>query len=253
MPSIFYALGVTLLLALLLITAAIACIRYDVDTGEAIAWSKEIKAWVPEQDFREGKDTFPGYVAPIVRPYFPPKDKVDEPAPAQFELVEAKWGLQPHWAKSPNWGAKTAYNARSETIREKPTFRDAFKRRRCAVPVSHFYEQVNGRWLRFSPTAGGILAIAGLWEPFYKREDDPDAEARPSYTLVTCEPGEYMAQYHDRQLVILPQEEIATWMDSSTPDEVLNALMTPLGGDLLKMEDVGSNKRKKKVEDGGLF
>src|SRR5437763_662592 len=67
--------------------------------------------------------------------------------PEARTLVAARWGMQPVWANDSRWGKKNAYNARSETMWEKPTFRTAVRSRRCLVPAKEFYERADGRWM----------------------------------------------------------------------------------------------------------
>lgn len=207
------------------------CIRYDVDTGRAIRYSKILRAWIPEEDWREGLDTFPGYIAPVVVPDWTRKVK---------ELVPAAWGLQPAWATDPKWGAKYAYNARSETIEEKPAFKQAFRRRRCVIPLEGFYEQSRGHWWRFRRRDGETMAVAGLYE-----EPSELAPTR-TYTLVTTQPTELALSIgHDRMLVILEPEEVEVWLAEDADPEHLRALMTPCAEELLVVADAGSNKRSK--------
>src|SRR4051794_10001380 len=129
------------------------CVRFDQDTGTLVHWSKVVKAWIPYADWRDGLDAYPGYQAAIM---------IDRKG--QRILVNAQWGMVPPWAKDAAFGKKNAYNARCETVNEKATFRSAFKSRRCVVPISAFYERMDGRWIRFRGQTQ-VLAVAGLWEP----------------------------------------------------------------------------------------
>jgi putative SOS response-associated peptidase YedK len=246
------------------------CILFDIDTGLAIKWSKELRAWIFEADWREGADHWPGYQAPVIRPDWSRKKKGSMEVPK--ELVPAQWGLQPKWAKTSRWGRSNAYNARSETLTERPTFRDAFKRRRCIVPATHYYEPLSGirvdehgrfvehdgeggnRRAKFSRPGGEVMAMAGLWEPHYPRDDDLGAEPLPTFTIVTTIPNEEVAPAQDRMPVILRLEDVDRWLDLDTPAEELRSLMIPCEPGYLIAEDGGSMRRKKKEDsDPTLF
>ncbi len=127
-----------------------------------------------------------------------------------------RWGLIPEWAKDPAIGNKLA-NARGETVADKPSFRAAFRRWRCLVPASGFYEwkSVGGRKQPYyiRPKGGELFALAGIGE----RWNGPDG---PLHTvcLITTEPNELMREIHDRMPVIVPREDYAAWLDPGNQD-----------------------------------
>jgi putative SOS response-associated peptidase YedK len=129
-----------------------------------------------------------------------------------------RWGLIPSWAKDPAIGNKLA-NARGETVAEKPSFRAAFKRWRCLVPASGFYEwkAVAGRKQPYyiRPKGDDLFALAGITELW----QSPDG---PLHTvcLVTTEPNELMREIHDRMPVIVPREDFGQWLDPANQDTV---------------------------------
>ena len=129
-----------------------------------------------------------------------------------------RWGLVPHWASSARVGSRM-FNARAETLTASPAFRDAFRRRRCLVPVDSFYEwQGDGgarRPLRIGRRDGLPLALAGLWSGW---RDPDDGTVRRTFTIVTTTPNELIAPIHDRMPVILPAGAWADWLDMATPD-----------------------------------
>jgi putative SOS response-associated peptidase YedK len=140
----------------------------------------------------------------------------------------ARWGLIPHWAKDPATFRATLVNARSESAHEKPSFREAFKRDRCVVPASGFYEwrapEGGGRkqpfWIRRRD--GAPLALAGL----HARNER--AEIPHSFTILTTRPNALMARLHDRQPVILPAAAIDAWFDPERRDAAsLSDLLEP--------------------------
>jgi putative SOS response-associated peptidase YedK len=139
-----------------------------------------------------------------------------------------RWGLVPYWAKDIKIGFSTI-NAMAETVDTKPVFREAFKRRRCIVPVDNFYE-----WKRVGPKkkrpyaigldGGGLMALAGLWENW----KSPADEWVRSFTIVTTTPNELCAEVHNRMPVILPPETWSAWLGEkpAEPDE-LKSLLVP--------------------------
>jgi putative SOS response-associated peptidase YedK len=130
------------------------------------------------------------------------------------QLSLMRWGLVPAWSKDPK-GGPPLINARSETIATKPSFRTAFKRRRCLIPADGFYEwqkQADSKtkipyYIRMSKDRA--FAFAGLWETWHGK-DDP---ALDSCTIVTTEANDLMRPLHDRMPVILPEENFAQWLD----------------------------------------
>jgi putative SOS response-associated peptidase YedK len=143
------------------------------------------------------------------------------------EAVFLKWGLIPSWAKDVSIGAKLI-NARSETVTEKPSFREAFKKRRCIIPADGFYE-----WQR---TAGKKqpyffqmhderpFGFAGLWEK-WKGEDGQVLE---TCTILTTEANEVLRPVHDRMPVILHPEDYEMWLaNDARKIDLMKELMRP--------------------------
>ena len=133
-------------------------------------------------------------------------------ASGEREATFLKWGLVPRWARDPAIGNKLI-NARAETVAEKPSFREAFARRRCLVPLDGFYE-----WSRrgdrkrpffFHMRDGEPFAVAGLWERW-----EGDGDPLETCTLLTTEANELLAGYHDRMPVILRPEDYDLWLDA---------------------------------------
>lgn len=123
-------------------------------------------------------------------------------------LTTLTWGLRPAGAPE---GDRPFINARAETAGARPSFRDAFARRRCLVTADGFFEW-EGTGKRRQPwylrlTSGRPFAFAGLWEP------SRAAEAPGTVTLLTTEPNELVRTIHDRMPVILAAEDAAAWLD----------------------------------------
>jgi putative SOS response-associated peptidase YedK len=123
-----------------------------------------------------------------------------------------RWGLIPSWASEPSIGAKTI-NARAESAATTPSFRDAFRLRRCLIPADGFYE-----WKRegkqklpfcFALSDDSVFALAGIWE----RWKSPQGQAIESCSILTTTPNELMQEIHDRMPVILARDAYESWLD----------------------------------------
>ena len=132
------------------------------------------------------------------------------------EWTHVQWGLIPSWAKDPSIGQKMI-NARAETVREKPSYRAAFKRRRCLVPASGFYEwkkSPDGKTPFFITLTGGLFGIAGLWETW----SAPDGGELSTCTLLTTDANEKVSALHDRMPVIIAPQDYELWLGSGKDD-----------------------------------
>ena len=140
----------------------------------------------------------------------------------QARAAQLRWGLVPRWAKDPAIGARMN-NARAETVAEKPSFRDAFRRRRCLIPASGFYEWQarDGRKVPYyvHPAAGELFAFAGLWERWERA-----GEALETCAIVTTEANETMRPIHDRMPVIVAPDDYARWLDCEDAGDVRDLL-----------------------------
>ena len=157
-----------------------------------------------------------------------------------------RWGLVPHWAKDPSIGARLS-NARGETLTEKPSFRDAFKRRRCLVPADGFYEwKSEGKQKQpyyFSMKSGEPFALGGLWESWRA----PNGDILRTCCLITTEPNEIMLPVHDRMPVIVSPDDYETWL-TGEPDNV-QALVKPYQTD--GMQAWAVSKRVSRASEEG--
>jgi putative SOS response-associated peptidase YedK len=144
-----------------------------------------------------------------------------------------RWGLVPPWSKGPEVGAKMI-NARSETVREKPSFREAFLARRCLVPVDGFYEwqkREDGKQpFLFRRKDKEVFALAGLWE---KWQDDQGKELE-TCTILTTAANSVMRPIHHRMPVVLPEENWKAWLDlPGDQAKQLLKLLRPCAADVL--------------------
>lgn len=154
----------------------------------------------------------PTQEAPIVRVRVDPEHK--------RELALPRWGLIPSWSKDPSIGARMI-NARAESVTEKPSFRNAFRRRRCLVPADGYYEwmvEAGRKQPYFLQLASGEpFAMAGLWEQWRS----PEGELIETYAIVTTEAAGTARQIHDRMPVILAQPDHEAWLRSADPGGLL--------------------------------
>jgi putative SOS response-associated peptidase YedK len=143
------------------------------------------------------------------------------------EMVLVRWGLIPSWAKDANIGYRLI-NARADTVATKPSFRSAFKRRRCLVPADGFYEWKKGRKVKqpfyIHRKDEEPFAFAGLWESWENPEDGKEVQ---SCSLITTEANKLMAPIHDRMPVILDPSACDQWLDADEPVSDLHSLLKP--------------------------
>ena len=149
----------------------------------------------------------------------------------QRSLEVMRWGLIPYWAKDIKIGYSTI-NARAEEIDTKPAFREAFRQRRCLVPLDSFYEWKKtgtGKQPYAIGLAGGrIMAMAGLWETWVVAR----RRRIRSCTIVTTTPNELCAQLHNRMPVVLKPDAWPVWLGEEPADPGhLKALLAPYSGD----------------------
>ena len=151
----------------------------------------------------------------------------------QRKLEMLRWGLIPSWADDPAIGNRMI-NARSETAAQKPSFRSAFRKRRCLVLADGFYEwqkTASGKqpyYIRMGD--GSPFAFAGLWESWGKYGE----EVR-SCTILTTEANGLVGEIHHRMPVILPAEEYDLWLDPDMGEaEPLLDLLRPYPDDLME-------------------
>lgn len=150
------------------------------------------------------------------------------------ELVPMRWGLVPSWWNKPLKEMKLAtFNARAETVAEKPMFRSAFKRHRCLIPASGYYEwkdTPDGKQpYYFSRKDGLPLTIAGIWDEWTDKES---GSTLTSCSMVITEPNKFAAEVHDRMPVILEKQNFARWQGGEAKEAA--ALMKPAGENILQ-------------------
>jgi len=129
------------------------------------------------------------------------------------ELALLRWGLVPFWAKDPSISNRMI-NARAETVAEKPSFRVAYRKRRCLILADGFYEwrkESDGKIPYFiSLASGDPFAFAGLWEDWHAKDSD---ESLQSTAIITTAANEFMSQLHHRMPVVLEKDAADRWLD----------------------------------------
>lgn len=151
-----------------------------------------------------------------------------------------QWGLIPSWAQDPAIGNKM-FNARAETLSEKPAFKHSFLNRRCLVLADSFYEWKkdgdNKIPLRVKMKDNSILALAGLWNTWKPAEGSPIS----SCTVITTTPNPLMAQLHHRMPVILSTDTEKLWLNPEIRDpDLLASLLTPFPPESMEAYEVSS-------------
>ena len=151
-----------------------------------------------------------------------------------------RWGLIPFWAKNRSIGSRMI-NARAETVADKPSFRDSFRRRRCLVLADGFYEwQRTGsrkRPMRVALRSGEPFAFAGIWSVW----KDPDGNSIPTCAIITTSANELLRPIHHRMPVILPRNMEGVWLDRSIQDPSrLRSMLAPYADAAMEAYEVST-------------
>ena len=163
-------------------------------------------------------------------------------ASGDVRLEAMRWGMIPPWARDKSIGAKLA-NARAETIDEKPSFRQPFRRRRCLLPVDGYYEwesRPSGKQpVYYSMRDGDLFCLAGLWETWTPPEqtdkpelpglglDQAEAGTLYTFTVVTTTPNRLAKRVHDRMPVIVHPADYGNWLLPESKAADLKRLLRP--------------------------
>ncbi len=223
------------------------CGRYALTTPPDVLAAFFRLSLIPEYSLRY--NVAPTQMSPIVR--------LGSASPGR-ELTLMRWGLIPSWAKDAAIGNRLI-NARSDSAASKPAFRSAFKRRRCVVPASGFFE-----WKAPKDAANGAakqpyyifradgdpLALAGLFESWRPSESD---DWVLSFTILTTDANAAMASIHDRMPVILEPEDLDRWIDPNVTDaSAVSDLLKPAADGVLTMHPVSTRVNSPRNESPDL-
>jgi putative SOS response-associated peptidase YedK len=141
-----------------------------------------------------------------------------------LELTRMRWGLCPSWWKKTLKELPATFNARAETVAEKPMFRSAFKRTRCLIPASGYYEwkaTPDGKQPYYiTASDGSVLSFAGLWDEWRNPES---GEPLKSCTIIVTAANKFAAQIHDRMPVVLASAQFEPWLCGKAGADVLKS------------------------------
>ncbi|WP_426956950.1 SOS response-associated peptidase [Muricoccus radiodurans] len=203
----------------------------------------------PLPNFAPNWNVAPTQDGPVIR-------RNPESGERQLDLL--RWGLVPHWAKDSKDGARLI-NARADGVAEKPSFREAFRKRRCLVPADGFYEWLSPAEARSKdpkqPFAvalknGDPMTFAGLWENW----KDPDGNWLRTYSIVTTDAAPKQQPLHHRMPVILPREAWPAWLGEEPAEaEALKALLRPCPDEWLAAWPVSKRVNKVSENDASLI
>jgi putative SOS response-associated peptidase YedK len=213
------------------------CGRYTL-TSPAQQIAELFGVLVPAVSWVSRYNIAPGTEIPVVR----------ASAEGGRQLDSLHWGLAPSWmAERPT--RRPMINARSETVAEKPSFRSAFRKRRCLVPADGFYEWQKGPggkkpYLMRRPDHAPF-ALAGLWEHW----EDGAGETLTSCALLTTTPNGQMEAIHDRMPVVLAPEAWASWLDTETSPDKLSPLLVPVADDYFSAKAVTTRVNSPRYDD----
>lgn len=176
--------------------------------------------------FRKSADETRSLLNYLEKPDFPPRAYVAPQSPIAIIRTEnnerhfalVRWGLIPSWVKEIKPG-KPLINARSETLLEKPSFRNAIRRRRCLIPADGYYEwlgDVPGKKVPYfiHRPDQGLFAFAGVWEHWL----GADGSELETAAIITTTPNSVIAQIHDRMPAVIQPEDFSQWLDVKNVD-----------------------------------
>lgn len=205
----------------------------------ALATDIKILAMLYDLDLRPDFEFHPRYnIAPtqqVLTLRLSPEDM-------QLELVRLKWGLVPFWSEDPAIGSRMI-NARAETVAEKPSFRNAFKKRRLLIPASGFYEwkKEDGKKQPYYIYRRDEkpFSFAGLWEKWDKGPNPIE-----SFTILTTEPNSLLSDLHNRMPVIVHPGDYKAWLDPKTEPGSLQKILAPYPAEELAYHPVSQMVNK---------
>jgi putative SOS response-associated peptidase YedK len=179
-------------------------------------------AYGDSDEWKENYNLCPTQLAPVI---------IEGEKGREIRLM--KWGLMPPWEKDIRKAAGRI-NARADTVDSLNSYRVAFKKRRCIVPATGFYE-----WKRvskdekypffFTPNEG-LFSFCGIWEQWKK----PEGDTLETFSIITTEPNELVARVHDRMPVAITNNMVGAWLSPETKPEVLKSFLAPYPSSQMK-------------------
>ncbi len=219
------------------------CGRFTLRTATPVLLEQFRLSFVPE--LRPRYNIAPTQQVAVVRP-------ASSESGASRELVLMRWGLVPSWAKDPAIGSRMI-NARADGVAEKPSFRSAFKRRRCLVLADGYYEwqkvgsQKQPYWIHRQDERA--FGMAGLWEVWQGGPGVTLDEPWQTCTIITTDANEQTRPVHDRMPVILDEEDYDLWFRELAEPAKLQQLLRPLARVDLQARRVSTHVNNVKNDD----
>jgi putative SOS response-associated peptidase YedK len=202
------------------------------------------------------------YFAYREQPNFPPRYNIapTQPVPVvvrdfdgnrAFRLM--RWGFLPGFVRDPK-KLPALINARSETVAEKPAFRNAFKRRRCLLPADGFYEWTGPKGARrpflLQPMQTGPFGFAGIWECWQDRQSGGEID---TVAILTCAANACLSRLHDRMPVVVAPQDFDLWLDGDeTKAEAAKALLLPAPEDFFGIVELHPKINNSKIDEPGI-
>ena len=174
------------------------------------------------------------------------------PQTGERTLDRLFWGLIPHWCKDETGGRKPI-NAKAETVAQLPSFRDAYRHRRCLVPIDTFFEwkAIKGGAKQpyvIAMKSGEPFALAGIWENW---KPPGNEEWFRSFAIITTTSNELVSAIHDRMPVIIAPKDYTRWLSSLDPDP--RDLLVPYPADLMTMWPISTRVNKPENDDAAIL
>ena len=173
------------------------------------------------------------------------------PRTGQYHRDRLTWGLIPHWCKEANGGRKPI-NARAESLTSLPSFRDAYAKRRCLVPIDNFFEwqKIKGPKQPYAVAmkSGEPFALGAIWESWRHPET---GDIVRTFCVITTEANALLSQIHDRMPVIIPREAYDRWLSPVEPDP--RDLLVPYPAEPMTMWSISTRVNSPKNDDASIL
>jgi putative SOS response-associated peptidase YedK len=175
------------------------------------------------------------------------------PKTGERSLDRMWWGLIPYWVKDAK-GGRIPINAKAETVASLPSFRDAYARRRCLLPIDNFFDwrAIKGAKIKqpyaIGMKSGDPFALAAIWENWRPPGTE---EWMRTFAVITCPANEMMATIHDRMPVIIPTIAYDRWLDNIEPDP--RDLLVPFPSEPMTMWPISARVNKPENDDPGVL
>ena len=154
-----------------------------------------------------------------------------------YQARQLRWGLMPSWSRA---GFAGIINARAETVDQKPSFKQSFRRRRCLIPADGFYEwkkeEKRKQPYRITLKNREVFAFAGLWETW----TSPSGDTINSAAIITTAPNAAIRPIHNRMPVALPKTAESVWLDDEADHPTLKSLLIPYRSEQMVMYPISN-------------